>query len=120
MILGVGIDLVDLERFDKAVANTPKLLDRLFTEAEREGSKQTLAGRFAAKEAFVKAMRGVDGLHWQEVVISKDASGAPNLSVSGETAAVASKAGIKNFHVSISHDAGQAVAIVIAEGGADA
>ena len=117
MIIGVGIDLVDLARFERAVTKTPKLLDRLFVESERDASMTSLAGRFAAKEAFVKAMSGADGLHWHEVVVSKHKSGAPFLSVSGQTAQVAADAGIKGFHVSISHDGGKAVAVVVAEGG---
>jgi len=56
MIIGVGIDLVDLARFERAVTKTPKLLERLFVETEREVSMTSLAGRFAAKEAFVKAL----------------------------------------------------------------
>ena len=118
MIIGVGIDLVDLARFERAVTRTPRLIERLFTEPERNASVQSLAGKFAAKEAFVKALAGADGMHWHEVTVNKRASGAPFLTLTGQTATVAAEAGIKNFHVSISHDAGKAVAVVVADGGA--
>jgi len=117
MIIGVGIDLVDLARFERAVTKTPRLIERLFVDTERDVSMTSLAGRFAAKEAFIKALGGADGMHWHEVIVGKRASGAPFLSVSGETARVAADAGIKGFHVSISHDGGKAVAVVVAEGG---
>jgi holo-[acyl-carrier protein] synthase len=118
MIIGVGIDLVDLERFEKAVSGTPKLIDRLFAESERGVSNQTLAGRFAAKEAFVKAVGDPKGLHWHEVEIIKDALGKPHIETSGGTAELVAQAGIKKLHLSISHDGGKAIAMVVAEGGA--
>jgi len=117
MIIGIGIDLVDLARFESTVARTPKLVERLFTENEREANLTSLAGKFAAKEAFVKAMGGAHGMHWHEVEVAKRQSGAPYLVVTGETLEVANTAGIKSFHVSISHDGGKAVSVVIAEGG---
>lgn len=116
MIVGVGTDLVDMARFERAIVSTPRLVARLFTESERNASARTLAGRFAAKEAFIKAMGGPRGLRWQEVEITKDASGKPALAVTGITATTAAEAGITNFHVSISHDAGLAMAFVVAEG----
>jgi holo-[acyl-carrier protein] synthase len=116
MIVGIGTDLVDMARFERAISSTPRLLTRLFTEAERQAPVRTLAGRFAAKEAFIKAMGDPRGLRWQEVEITKDASGKPGVAVRGTTAETASRAGITNFHVSISHDAGLAMAFVVAEG----
>ena len=56
MIVGIGVDAVDVERFRRALERTPRLADRLFTERERTLSVQSLAARFAAKEAFIKAM----------------------------------------------------------------
>ena len=117
MIIGVGIDLVDLARFERAVTRTPRLIERLFAEPERNASTQSLAGKFAAKEAFVKAVGAAHGLRWHEVTVDKRSSGAPFLTVTGQTAAVVAEAGVKNFHVSISHDGGKAVAVVVADGG---
>jgi phosphopantetheine--protein transferase-like protein len=58
MIVGIGVDLVDLARFERSVSRTPRLKERLFTAAEREKPLRSLAGRFAAKEALIKALHG--------------------------------------------------------------
>jgi len=118
MIIGVGVDLVDLERFEKAIIGTPKLIERLFAESERGVSNRTLAGRFAAKEALVKAVGDPRGLRWHEVEIVKDALGKPSIVTTGTTADFIRVAGIQNLHLSISHDGGKAIAMVVAEGDA--
>jgi len=118
MIIGVGVDLVDLERFEKAIVGTPQLVERLFAESERGVSNRTLAGRFAAKEALVKAVGDPRGLRWHEVEIVKDALGKPSIVTTGTTAEFLKRAGIQNLHLSISHDGGKAIAMVVAEGGA--
>jgi holo-[acyl-carrier protein] synthase len=115
MVVGVGVDLVDITRFEEQVAKTPKLLERLFTVAERDASLQTVAGRFAAKEAFIKALGGSDGVSWQEVEITKNSSGKPEIITSGATARVVADAGVSKLHLSISHDGGMAIAMVVAE-----
>jgi holo-[acyl-carrier protein] synthase len=117
MIVGVGVDLVDLQRFEQSLASTPKLLERLFAESEREGNPQTLAGRFAAKEAFVKAVGNPLGMNWHDVFLTYDELGKPSLNTAGETDRLVKDAGIQRFHVSISHDGGKAIAFVVAEGG---
>ena len=118
MIVGVGVDLVDLQRFEQTLANTPRMLERLFAESEREGSVQTLAGRFAAKEAFIKAVGDSRGMNWHDVFLTYDELGKPTLNTAGETDRLVKDAGIQRFHVSISHDGGKAIAFVVAEGGA--
>ncbi len=118
MILGVGVDIVDIARFTRAVERTPKLVERLFAPGEREFPVTSLAGRFAAKEAFIKAMGGSGEMTWHEVVIVKDEAGAPSFELSGKATARAADRGIDSFHLSISHDANAAVAFVVAEGGA--
>ena len=124
MIVGVGVDLVDVARFEKSISNTPALLQKLFVDAElsRAGDSETvrvrsLAGRFAAKEAFAKSLGAPKGLHWHEVVVANDASGAPFFKLSGTSADVAAAKGAQKFHLSISHDGPNAIAFVIAEGG---
>ncbi len=117
MIVGVGVDLVDLQRFEQTLANTPKMVERLFAECEREGSVQTLAGRFAAKEAFIKAVGNSLGMNWHDVFLTYDQNGKPSLNTAGETDRLVKEAGIQRFHVSISHDGGKAIAFVVAEGG---
>lgn len=124
MIIGVGVDLVDVARFERTISKNPNVLERLFVSSELQNSGESsdarvrsLAGKFAAKEAFVKAMRGAEGLHWHEVVLEKTAEGAPVFVVSGESANVIEALGVRQVHVSISHDAGAAMAFVVAEGG---
>jgi holo-[acyl-carrier protein] synthase len=116
MILGIGVDLVDINRFEKAINQTPKLRDRLFTEHERELTTQSLAARFAAKEALVKAVGKAKGLSFQGVSIVKDQYGKPSFELTGETKQTISSHGIQNLHLSLSHDGNMAVAYVVAEG----
>lgn len=116
MILGIGVDLVDISRFEKAINQTPKLRDRLFTENERELTTQSLAARFAAKEALVKAVGKAKGLSFQGVSIVKDQDGKPFFELTGETKQTISSRGIENLHLSLSHDGNMAVAYVVAEG----
>ncbi|MFG2077232.1 holo-[acyl-carrier protein] synthase [Nonomuraea maritima] len=116
MILGIGVDVVDIARFETALQRTPGLRDRLFTDAERELPVQSLAARFAAKEAVAKALGAPAGLGHREAEVCRDELGRPRLRVSGRAAEAADGLGVKRWHVSLSHDAGVAVAYVIAEG----
>lgn len=115
MVRGIGVDLVDITRFEEHVAKTPKLLERLFVSAELDAPIKTIAGRFAAKEAFIKALGGSQGVTWHEVEITKNSLGKPEIKTTGLTAQTVASAGITNLHLSISHDAGMAVAMVVAE-----
>ncbi len=115
MVLGVGVDLVNVTRFEEHVLKQPKLLERLFVPSELDAPIKTIAGRFAAKEALIKALGGSDGVAWHEVEVSKNASGKPFISTSGQTAEKVRAAGISQLHLSISHDAEMAVAMVVAE-----
>lgn len=115
MVVGVGVDMVDITRFEKQLAKAPGLLERLFTAAERDGSMQSVAGRFAAKEALIKALSGSDGLSWQEVEITKNSAGKPEILTTGATAKALVDAGVSKLHLSISHDGGMAIAMVVAE-----
>jgi holo-[acyl-carrier protein] synthase len=116
MIVGIGVDVVDLERFALTLERTPHLRDRLFTPAERAGKPESLAARFAAKEAVAKALCAPGGLDWHDVELRHEDSGRPYLLVTGTVAAAAAERGILRWHVSLSHDGGNAVAMVIAEG----
>jgi holo-[acyl-carrier protein] synthase len=118
-ILGVGVDLVDINRFERALTRTPRLAQRLFTENEAQASARTLAGRFAAKEALVKALGGGTGLKWIELQVSKNQAGRPVILASGQSAVTIAQAGVKRLQLSISHDGGIACAFVVAEGADD-
>jgi holo-[acyl-carrier protein] synthase len=116
VIVGVGIDVVDVERFGQALERTPTLRLRLFTESERSLGLASLAARFAAKEALAKSLGAPDGMRWLDATVIQDGNGQPSLQVSGTVAARAENLGVASFHLSLSHDAGIASAVVIAEG----
>jgi holo-[acyl-carrier protein] synthase len=116
MIVGVGIDVVDVSRFAASLERTPALKVKLFTPGEQERGINSLAARFAAKEALAKALGAPRGLRWHDAEIVSHDDGRPELTVTGTVAARAAELGITSFHVSLSHDAGIASAVVIAEG----
>ncbi len=120
MIVGIGVDVVDLARFERATSRTPALLPRLFADSERvsEGRPlplRSLAGRFAAKEALVKAIGDSTGVGWHDITVISDSERHPTLLLSGAAAAIAAKLGVDTVHLSMSHDAGIAIASVIVE-----
>ncbi|MFJ6653894.1 holo-ACP synthase [Microbacterium sp. NPDC091313] len=115
MIVGIGVDLVDVPRFERALARTPRLLPRLFSPGERMLKPRSLAARYAAKEALIKALGGSDDVHWTEIEVVSEASGRPAFSLTGSTAAVVAARGVTATHLSLSHDAGLATAYVVLE-----
>lgn len=128
-IFGIGVDVVDLGRFAESLERTPTLKDRLFTAAERDLPLESLAGRFAAKEALAKAMKAPSGLSWQDFEIVNNEQGAPEFVLHGQATDRVRELGITNIQVSISHDTGRpssaggasgiATAFVVAQGEAD-
>ena len=116
MIKGIGGDVVDLARFTRQVERTPGLIPRLFAPAERGLPVHSLAGRFAAKEALIKALGDSAGATWQEMEIVNDPHGNPEFKLSGAALAAVTERGIDRVHVTMTHDAGIACAFVIAEG----
>lgn len=117
-VLGLGIDVVAIERFEQAIDRSPSFLERVFTPEERELGKHSLAARWAAKEALAKALGAPAGLNWHDAEVRRGDGGRPSLEVRGTVAARAAELGIDRFHLSLSHDAGIASAVVIAEGDA--
>jgi holo-[acyl-carrier protein] synthase len=115
MIVGIGVDVADISRLDSALHRTPGLAGRLFAESERGVPVPSLAGCFAAKEAAAKALGGPAGLRWTDAVVSHDSLGKPILEVRGTVAAAAARLGVTTWHLSISHDAGVCIAMVVAE-----
>ncbi len=124
MILSTGIDIVEVYRIAETMARTPRFGDRVFTAAERAycdskgaAAAQSYAGRFAAKEAFLKALKtGWRGkITWHDIEILNDTDGVPTLSAVGEARRLLDAIGAVNIHLSISHTAEHAVAHVIFE-----
>ena len=124
MIAGVGIDLIDLDHFEKHYGKAgAQLLARCFTEAELaacgEGVDRLcrLAARFAAKEAAYKAMGGIEGAALADVEVVRDGGGAPRLTLHHRAAEAAAERGIVDFRLSLTHSARSAAAVVIAVSG---
>lgn len=115
MIVGVGIDVVDVERFARTLERTPGLRERLFGEEERDLPLRSLAARFAAKEALAKALGAPAGLRWTDACVRRTTEGRPELDVTGTVALRARELGADTLHVSLTHDAGIASAVVVAE-----
>ena len=115
MIIGVGIDVVDIERFGESLERTPGLRTRLFTPDEATRPLASLAARFAAKEALAKALGAPVGLHWHDAEIVSESSGRPLFELRGSVRARADELGVGSVHVSLSHDAGISSAVVVLE-----
>ncbi|RLZ04277.1 holo-ACP synthase [Kocuria tytonicola] len=116
MIVGTGVDIVDIARFEGQLARTPRLRERLFVPHERELPLRSLAARFAVKEAAAKALQAPPGMVWQDCWTTNGEHGAPRLHTTGTVAEQQRRLGVESWHVSISHDGGMAVAFVVAEG----
>lgn len=121
MVISIGVDVCDIERIATMLANRPGIAGRLFTERESmtpSGVRpaHSLAARFAAKEALIKALGGPLGLSWLEIEIITDGTGRPQFELSGAAAKAAADLGITRTHLSLSHDGGHAVAMVVCEG----
>lgn len=121
MILKTGVDLVEIERIRAAVSrHAQRFLERLYTPGELvccSGRVESLAGRFAAKEAVSKALgEGIGKVSWREIEILEGEKKAPILSLHGEAARKAHEMGLDNWSVSISHSREYAVAFVVAVG----
>ena len=114
-IVGVGIDVVDVARFAQTLERTPALRERLFTVDEAGLPINSLAARFAAKEALAKALGAPSGLRWTDTTVHRGDDGRPHLEVTGTVAARVEELGAGPMHVSLSHDAGIASAVVVVE-----
>jgi len=121
-VIGVGVDVVEIDRFRLALTRTPSMRERLFTPVEldyvapKADPVPSLAARFAAREAIMKALGlglGAFGFHdaWVEVATS----GAPRLVVTARARELAVDRGVVRWHVSLSHDGPVAIAMVVAE-----
>ncbi len=122
MIVGMGMDLCEIDRIEKMVDRWgPRFTEKLFTEGERAyasskaHSGQHYAARFAVKEATLKALCVPKGLSWKEMEVIGGGAEPPRLKLHGKAAEAAKAMGIGSLHVTISHAAGLAVAVVVAE-----
>jgi holo-[acyl-carrier protein] synthase len=121
VILGIGIDAVDIARFRKSLERTPSMHHRLFTERElayvapKADPVPSLAARFASREAVMKAMGlGLGAFGFHDVWVDHRQSGEPLLNVTGRAAELAGERGIGTWHLSITHTDQVAIAYVVA------
>ncbi|UTC68274.1 MULTISPECIES: holo-ACP synthase [unclassified Treponema] len=122
MILGLGIDIVEVSRIEKWL-NDKKLLERFFNKEEIEyvlskenGAARSLAVRFAAKEAFGKALgTGLAGIELKDIAVANDKTGRPFLKLSGTALEALNKKGGESCHLSLTHEKTTAAAVVIIE-----
>ena len=123
MITGVGVDMVQIKRMDCWLKN-PKLLQRYFHPDELSyamslgnNTAQTLAARFAAKEAFGKALgTGLSNLSLKEIMVVNKSNGKPEMKLFGTAKEALYKSGADRIHISLTHERENAVAMVILEG----
>jgi len=115
-VVGVGIDVVEISRFEDSLVRTPGLRERLFTPTEAVRPPASLAARFAAKEASAKALGAPGGMAWHDAEVVSEDSGRPLLELKGTVLARADALGVTSVHLSLSHDAGIASAVVVLEG----
>ncbi|HLR93832.1 MAG TPA: holo-ACP synthase [Jiangellaceae bacterium] len=115
-IRGVGIDVVDVRRFAESLHRTPTLAERVFCPAERGLSVSSQAARFAAKEALAKALGAPAGLVWTDAEVQRNPGGQPSFVVRDTVQERCAQLGITTVHLSLSHDAGLASAMVVCEG----
>lgn len=122
-MVGLGMDLVDVDRMRAAVERTPGLIDRVFTVAEAEWAAaardpaQRLAARFAAKEAVLKALGvGLGAAPLRCIEVVRASSGQPSVVLHGEADELATRHGVHSWHLSLTHTPGTAGAVAIAVG----
>ncbi|MGB7070558.1 MAG: holo-ACP synthase [Pyrinomonadaceae bacterium] len=124
MIVSIGVDIIEVYRIRETIKRTPRFVERVFTLAERAycdekgaAAAQSYAARFAAKEAFLKALKtGWSGkITWHDIEVQSDENRVPSLLISGEAASLMRSLGADRIHLSISHTTEHAVAQVVLE-----
>lgn len=124
MIIGIGTDIIEIERIKKAIQTRPKLGERIFTSRELEycstkgNTFASLAARFAAKEAVAKALgTGIEGFKWLDIEVFNDEKGKPEIKLSNQALVKGQDLGVKKIEISLSHCKEYAVAMVVLVGG---
>ncbi|MDR1512205.1 MAG: holo-ACP synthase [Propionibacteriaceae bacterium] len=115
MIVGIGTDVVDLARWERLTERSPGVVAKVLTPAEAATRLESQAARFAAKEALAKALGCPRGLDWQDCEVVATDSGRPTWRWTGTIAAQAAALGVTRSHLTLSHDAGVAVAFTVLE-----
>jgi len=124
VIVSIGIDIIEVYRIRETLSRTPRFIERVYTTRERAyceskgaAAAQSYAARFAAKEAFLKALKtGWRGkITWHDIEIVSGENGVPSLNISGEAQTILGNLGANQIHLSLSHTTEHAIAQVILE-----
>ena len=119
-IVSIGVDVCDIGRMERALGRHPTMARRVFTTEEiaycdsKARPAESYAGRFAAREAVIKALGGYLGKKWQDISVARQPSGAPSIALAGNAKRRADMLGINSFLLSFSHEHHVAVAMVVA------
>jgi holo-[acyl-carrier protein] synthase len=121
-ILGLGVDLCEIARMERAISRHPTFRDRVFTPEEiaycesRARPAESYAGRFAAREATIKALGGYRGRRWQDISVSRHPSGAPSIRLDGNAKRRADSLGVREVLITFTHEKTNAIAFAVAVG----
>ena len=119
-IAGLGVDLCEIARIERAIARHPTFRDRVFTPEEiaycesKARPAESYAGRFAAREAAIKALGGYAGRRWQDISVTRHASGAPSILLDGNAKRRADALGVSRILITFTHERTNAVAFALA------
>jgi holo-[acyl-carrier protein] synthase len=119
-IAGLGVDICEIARMERALARHPTMRERVFTPAEiaycdaKARPAESYAGRFAAREATIKALGGYRGRRWQDISVTRDTSGAPGIALDGNAKRRADALGIARVLITFTHEKTSAVAFAVA------
>ena len=116
MIIGIGVDMVDIARFERQLERTPKLRARLFSAQEQSLAVHSLAARFAAREALIKALGDSWHLTWGDFEVTRDEHRAPEFVMNPALESVLRARGADRIHLTMTHEADIATAFVVVEG----
>ena len=119
-IVGLGVDICEIARMERALARHPTMRGRVFTPEEiaycdgKARPAESYAGRFAAREAVIKALGGYRGKRWQDISVARHPSGAPSIALAGNAKQRADALGITNVLITFTHEKTNAVAFAVA------
>jgi holo-[acyl-carrier protein] synthase len=122
-ILGIGVDICEIERMERALGRHPTMRERVFTPEERAycdakaRPAESYAGRFAAREAVIKALGGYRAKRWQDISVSRAPSGAPAIRLEGNAKVRADTLGVSKVLITFTHERTSAVAFAVAVAG---
>jgi holo-[acyl-carrier protein] synthase len=122
-IAGIGVDICEIARMERALARHPTMRQRVFTPGEiaycdaRARPAESYAGRFATREAVIKALGGYRGRRWQDISVVRGVSGAPAIALTGNAKLRADALGVVRVLISFTHEKANAVAFAVAVAG---